>query len=174
MSARPSAVQHASRIYAARFRSSMLPLDYAIESCSVGGSGLLSFETCELMCCSRVRLGPCRRCSGSCPRSSGRPRVGDDARPVGAAKDVAAWWWWNRNLSMLHVERQSRRTSSALTRRPASRFAVDDGGDHAGRRDRVIEPVGRLRGRVTSAPLQILRNHHQSTRPNARLQRHDP
>jgi hypothetical protein len=63
--------------------------------------------------------------------------------PVSLAKEVAPRRGGEQNLSTLHVERSSRRTSSALTRRPASR----------------------------SPSIRRLINH-QSTRPNARLQRH--
>ena len=45
--------------------------------------------------------------------------------PVALAKDVAACRGGEQDLSTLHVERSSRRTSSALTRRPASRSPSD-------------------------------------------------
>jgi hypothetical protein len=45
--------------------------------------------------------------------------------PVALAKDVAARSGGEQNLSALHVERSSRKTSSALTRRPASRSPSD-------------------------------------------------
>ena len=45
--------------------------------------------------------------------------------PVALAKDVATRGSGEQNLSALHVERSSRKTSSALTRRPASRSPSD-------------------------------------------------
>jgi uncharacterized protein YbjT (DUF2867 family) len=62
-------------------------------------------------------------------RWRGRRPLTDDrlhrAAPVALAKDVAACRGGEQDLSTLHVERSSRRTSSALTRRPASRSPSD-------------------------------------------------